>query len=76
MFLIDTVTLDTDYEWIGDIAFTRYINLGEILINGEIDILGISFLIIITILLVINIFRIFREKRNIIKPTQYNFFIS
>lgn len=36
MFIVDAVTVDTDYEWIGDLAFSRYYNTAEILVETEI----------------------------------------
>ncbi|WP_306053315.1 ABC transporter permease [Natronococcus wangiae] len=35
-FLLDSLTFDTDYEWLGDVAPSRYFDPGEILAEGEI----------------------------------------
>ncbi|MDY7083011.1 MAG: ABC transporter permease subunit [Halobacteria archaeon] len=37
MFLVDTLTIDTDYEWVGDFAFSRYLDPGKILVSGDVD---------------------------------------
>ncbi len=37
MFLVDTVTFGTDYDWIGDVAFTRYFDVGKILTDGTLS---------------------------------------
>ncbi|WP_254765807.1 ABC transporter permease [Salinilacihabitans rarus] len=35
MFLLDTLTFDTDYETLGDLAFSRYFDPGAILVDGD-----------------------------------------
>ncbi|SEW31384.1 hypothetical protein [Natrinema salifodinae] len=37
LFLLDTFTFDTDYEWLGDIAFSRYFDPGAILVAGDVS---------------------------------------
>ena len=52
MFLLDTITLDTDYEWIGDPAFSRYFEPTAILVNGDVDWGGIAVLLVAIAVLV------------------------
>ena len=35
-FLVDSVTLDTDYEWIGDPALSRYFDPTAILVEKDV----------------------------------------
>ncbi|SFS87746.1 ABC transporter permease subunit [Halostagnicola kamekurae] len=35
LFLLDTFTFDTDYEWLGAVAFSRYFDPGGILVSGD-----------------------------------------
>lgn len=35
LFLLDTFTFETDYEWAGDVAFSRYFDPGGILVSGD-----------------------------------------
>lgn len=53
MFIVDVVTLDTDYEWLGDLAFSRYFDTVEILVRTEVDWGGVAFLVAAAIGLVI-----------------------
>jgi ABC-2 type transport system permease protein len=62
MYLVDALTLDTDYEWIGDPAFSRYFDLTEILIDSEIDWGGLAVLVAVTVVLVIVSAEYFERK--------------
>jgi len=53
MFLVDAVTFDTDYEWIGDPAFSRYLDTAEILVESEVDWGGIAFLLVAAVALLV-----------------------
>lgn len=52
MFLVDTLTLDTDYEWIGAFALTRYFDPTAILVRSEVDPWGIAVLLAAIVVLV------------------------
>jgi ABC-2 type transport system permease protein len=64
MYILDTLTRDTDYEWLGDLAFTRYIDPGEVLTTGEIDAWGAVALLAAACLLVVVAAEVF-ERRDI-----------
>jgi len=53
LFLLDTFTFDTDYEWLGNVAFSRYFDPGAILVDGEISWSDISVLLIAVVVLVV-----------------------
>jgi len=53
MFLVDAVTFDTDYEWLGDVAFSRYFDPAEILVDADVDWAGIAFLLVAAVVLVV-----------------------
>lgn len=53
LFLLDTFTFDTDYEWLGDIAFSRYFDPGAVLIDGDVSWSDLSILLIAIIVLVV-----------------------
>ncbi|MFC4990413.1 ABC transporter permease [Saliphagus infecundisoli] len=52
-FLLDTFTFDTEYDWLGDAAPSRYFDPGAILANGEIAWGDLSVLIAATVVLVV-----------------------
>jgi len=62
MFLVDSLTFDTDYEWVGDPAFSRYFDPTAILVNGEVDWDGIAILLAVTVLLVVVAAEYFERK--------------
>ena len=62
MFLLDTLTFDTDYEWLGDASFSRYFDSGEILASGEIDWGGVALLATVTLVLVVLSAELFGRK--------------
>ena len=53
MFLVDTLTLETDYEWLGDPAFSRYYHPTELLVSGDVDWGGVAVLAVVVVLLVV-----------------------
>ncbi|WP_247001570.1 ABC transporter permease [Halosolutus gelatinilyticus] len=53
LFLLDTFTFDTDYEWLGDVAFSRYFDPGAILVEGDISWTDLSVLLVAIFILVI-----------------------
>ena len=38
LFVVDAVSIDTDYEWLGDLSPTRYCDPTEILVEGTYDV--------------------------------------
>lgn len=64
MFLVDTLTFDTDYDWIGDIAFTRYFDLGGMLTDGEVAVGDFAVLAVSAIVLLVVSAELF-ERRDV-----------
>lgn len=64
MFLVDTLTFDTDYEWLGDVAFSRYFDVGELLVEGEVDWGGLALLAVAAVVLVVSSAEVF-ERRDV-----------
>lgn len=62
MFLVDAVTFDTDYEWVGDVAFARYLDTAEILVEAEVDWGGIAYLLVAAVVLVVASAEYFERK--------------
>ena len=62
MFLVDAVTFETDYEWVGDFAFPRYLDTAEILVEGDVDWGGAALLLAATVLLVVLAAEYFERK--------------
>jgi ABC-2 type transport system permease protein len=62
MFLVDTLTLETDYEWIGDPAFSRYFEPTAILVEGDVDWGGIATLLVVIVALVVVSAEYFERK--------------
>ncbi|WP_254839538.1 ABC transporter permease [Natronomonas marina] len=52
-YLVDALTLDTDYEWLGTPAPSRYFDPTEILVAGEVDWAGIAVLVAYAVALVV-----------------------
>ncbi|AFK18098.1 ABC transporter permease [Haloferax mediterranei ATCC 33500] len=52
-FLLDSLTLDTDYEFLGSLSLTRYIDPGELLVAGDVDWGGVAILLTATCVLVV-----------------------
>ncbi|WP_126664332.1 ABC transporter permease [Haloterrigena salifodinae] len=53
LFLLDTFTFETDYEWIGDVAFSRYFDPGAILVDGDLSWADLSVLVVAVVVLVV-----------------------
>ncbi|WP_255150218.1 ABC transporter permease [Halorarius halobius] len=53
MFLVDAATFDTDYEWLGDMAFSRYFDTAEILVDADVDWAGTAYLLVAAVALVV-----------------------
>jgi ABC-2 type transport system permease protein len=53
LFLLDTVSLGTDYEWLGKLSPTRYFDPTDILVEGTYDVGGALVLSAATVLLVL-----------------------
>lgn len=64
MFLVDTTTFDTDYDWIGDFAFTRYFDVGKILTDGTISLHDFAILAVAAIGLLVLSAELF-ERRDV-----------
>lgn len=62
LFLLDSLTFDTEYEWLGDPTFTRYFDVGEILTEGTIDVGGLAYLLIAAVVLVVVSAEVFERK--------------
>lgn len=62
MFLVETVTVNTDYDWIGELTFARYFNPGEVLIAEEVSLGDIGVLVVSTVFLVVLSAEIFERK--------------
>ncbi|WP_224267769.1 ABC transporter permease subunit [Haloprofundus salinisoli] len=52
LFLLETVTANTDFEWVGALAPTRYYDPTAILVNGEYGLAGAAVLVGATVVLV------------------------
>lgn len=61
LFLIDTVTAGTDYEWLGVASPTRYFKPTEILVDGTYDIGGAFILLVAALVLLIVSCKRFQE---------------
>lgn len=64
LFLLDTFTFDTDYDYLGDVAFSRYFDPGAILVDGDIAWTDLSVLLIAVVVLLV-ICSEFFERRDL-----------
>ncbi len=64
MFLLDTLTFDTDYDWLGDLAFSRYFDPGAILVDGDVSWNDFALLLAAAVVLVIVAAELF-ERRDV-----------
>ncbi|MDX1746472.1 MAG: ABC transporter permease subunit, partial [Halobacteriales archaeon] len=64
MFIVDAVTIDTDYEWLGDLAFSRYYSTADILVDTDIVWSDTAVLIVAAVVLVVVSAELF-ERRDI-----------
>ncbi len=62
MFLLHTITLNRDYEWLGDLTFARYFDTQAILVRAEYDWGGVALLIVAAVVLVILSAEYFQRK--------------
>lgn len=62
MYLVHTVTLERDLEWLGAVAFARYYDASEIVIDAEYDVAGVAILLAAAIFLVIVSAEYFERK--------------
>jgi ABC-2 type transport system permease protein len=53
LFLVDAVTVDTDYEWLGTLSPSRYYDPGDVLIEGTYDLTGALVLFAAALLLLL-----------------------
>ncbi|EJN57907.1 ABC transporter permease [Halogranum rubrum] len=61
LFLVDTVSAGTDYEWLGTASPTRYFNPTEILVDGTYDVGGAFVLLVAALVLLIVSCKRFQE---------------
>ena len=62
MFLVDSLTFDTDYEWVGDVAVTRYYDVGEILTEGTVAWRDLALLVVVAVVLLVVSAELFERK--------------
>jgi ABC-2 type transport system permease protein len=61
-FLLDSLTIDTDYEFLGSLSLTRYIDPGELLVSGDVDWGGVAVLLVTTCVLVVLAAEVFERR--------------
>lgn len=61
LFIVDSVTMDTDYEWVGAVSPTRYFDPADVLVDQSPDLLGVTILTVATIALVLASAEVFRK---------------
>ena len=64
MFLVDALTYDTDYDWLGSVSFSRYFDPGAILVSGDVNWGDTALLLVATVVLVVVAAELF-ERRNL-----------
>lgn len=64
MFMTDVLTLETDYEWVGDVSITRYFDVAEILVEETIAWGDLAVLVVATVALVVVSAELF-ERRDV-----------
>jgi len=62
LFIVESVTTNTDFDWIGAISPSRYFDPASILVDGDVDVAGSLILIAAAIALVIISAEIFRNS--------------
>jgi ABC-2 type transport system permease protein len=45
MYLLESLTRETDYDWVGNLMFPRYFDPNAILVDNEVDVLGAVLLV-------------------------------
>lgn len=61
LFLVDTVSAGTEYEWLGTVSPTRYFDPTEILVDGTYDIGGAFVLLVAALVVFIVSCKLFQE---------------
>jgi len=61
LFLVDSVTVDTDYEWLGTLSPTRYYDPTEVLVESTYDVTGAVVLLLAGAVLVLASVAAFRR---------------
>lgn len=61
-FLVDSLTYDTDYEWLGAFSLSRYFDAGTLLTEGEVAWNDVAVLVVVTVGLVILAAELFERK--------------
>ncbi|MFC7204689.1 ABC transporter permease [Haloferax namakaokahaiae] len=61
-FFLDSLTTDTDYEFLGSLSLARYIDPGDLLILGEVDWDGVAVLVVATCLFVVLAAEVFERR--------------
>ncbi|MFC7132120.1 MULTISPECIES: ABC transporter permease subunit [Salinibaculum] len=64
MFIVDNLTFDTDFEWLGAVAFSRYYDPGELLVDGVVDLADVAALVVAVVACVVVAAELF-ERRDI-----------
>lgn len=62
LFVLDSVTADTDYEWLGTLSPTRYYDPTDILLDETYDVGGAVLLLVVAILLVFASLVVFQRR--------------
>jgi ABC-2 type transport system permease protein len=62
LFMLDSVTVDTDFEWLGTLSPTRYFDPTEILLNETLDIGDSILLLVAASVLVVVALAIFQRR--------------
>ena len=62
LFIVDSVTTGTDYEWIGSISPTRYFDPADILVDQSPDVAGALVLVGATVIVVVLSAEVFKKS--------------
>ncbi|MFB6171687.1 MAG: ABC transporter permease subunit [Haloarculaceae archaeon] len=62
LFLLDTVTTSTDYEWLGTLSPTRYYSPVDVLVDQSYDVTGALLLFLAAVALVVLAVAVFRRR--------------
>jgi ABC-2 type transport system permease protein len=62
LFLLDTVTVGTDFEWLGALSPTRYFEPVEVLVDGTYDVVGALLLLAAALALLLASELLFRTR--------------
>jgi len=63
-YLLDSLTVETDYEWLGELSLSRHFDPGEVLVAGDVDWLGLAVLVGVAVVGVIVAAELF-ERRDV-----------